>query len=54
MKNTIQHYLKKKEPCDVAVDHSLVVSRMKNGHISLYISLYSVVYSEALSLLLSK
>ena len=35
VKNTIQHYLKKIEPCDVTVDHSLVVSQMKNGHISL-------------------
>ena len=42
MKYTIQNYLKKMEPCDVTVDHSLVVSEMENDHISLYIVIMKV------------
>ena len=45
MKYTIQNYSKKMEPCDVTVDHSLVVSQMENDHISLYIVIMKVKYN---------
>ena len=42
MKYTIQNYSKKIEPCDVTVDHSLVVSQMENDHISPHIVIMKV------------